>query len=445
MTAGAQSPVLFRLVRWSSAGPSRRPSPSPSQPLHRVLSMLAPQGELLEAVGAEASLSAYLHVSSYAVLPNLSAARQLLPMESRRAAGSSFRVRFAGQRRLVRAVSYGLLARSLTAGAARVLPLDRVEVLRRRDLPRQELAEALLSDHLSEVLGTRVLLGAAVGARDAHQTVSMHALTGDGEPVGFVKVAWNDLTRRLLRDESRTLRQLAANPPSHLVRPPHVRHHATWGQFELLVTDPLPIRRRRRSSSGRPEVAAALEISRSGRTERVPIVESTYWQRTLHRVRTLRPHVEPRAQEALARAVFRLGTLGHQVVTDFGPWHGDWLPWNYSMQDGEVLAWDWEYASDAAPVGFDVLHFYFGTSFFRDQRDGGSALRAAEQSGVPILRSIGLDHRTARLHAGMYLLEMLLRRLDIVVHGGGADDARFFPYVYDVLEQSLDTAGTDHR
>ncbi|MGI9157982.1 MAG: hypothetical protein ACR2FG_15350 [Marmoricola sp.] len=407
--------------------------------------MLAPKGELLEAVGPEASPSDYLHVSSYAVLPNLPAARQLLPMDSRRAAGSSFRVRFAGQRRPIKAVSYGLLARSLTAGAARVLPLDRVEVLQLRGLPREELPQLLLADYLSEVLGTRVLLGAAAGARDAHQTVSMHALTGDGEPVGFVKVAWNDLTRRLLRDESRTLQQLATSPRLLLVRPPHVRHHATWGEFELLVTDPLPIRRRRRSSSGRPEVAAALEIARSGRTQRVPIFESTYWQRTLHRVNTLRPHVEPRARETLDRAVFRFGTTDHQTVTDFGPWHGDCLPWNYSMQDGQLLAWDWEYASDAAPVGFDILHFYFGTSFFRDHRDGGSALRAAEQSGIPVLTSIGLDHPTARLHAGMYLLEMLLRRLDIVVHGGGADDARFFPHVYDALEQSLGTAAVDPR
>lgn len=439
MTSGAESLVLFRPTpsRWLSRF-SRSPVTPPSQ-LRLVLSVLAPEGDQLDVPPDGALDSEYQRAYSYAVLPKLAAPRLLLPADSWRAAACSFRVRYAGQRPVMTRIAYGLAGRSVWARMAQALPLDRLDVLQRADLDADQVSLLLLAEHLSGVLGTRVLLGAGVAARDPHQTVSLHALTGDGIPVGFVKVAWNELTRRLLRGEAEALERFSTDRTLGFVRPPRVLYHAPWGRFEVLVTEPLPIRSDRRSSrfSRRPEVDGALDIAWSGVRDHQPVVDSVYWKRTLQRMEALRAEAGEPAAEALDCAARRLEVLGRDGAIDFGPWHGDWLPWNYSVRDGQLLAWDWEYATDAAPVGFDLLHFFFGTSFFRDQLDGVSSLRVAEERGTPLLRLLGLDRRRARLVYTLYVLEMLLRRLDIEVNGGGADDSRVFPDIYDLLASLL--------
>lgn len=409
--------------------------------LTRALSILAPYGELEVSArlpGTDALDTGYRVAHSYSVLPSVSGARLLLPADSRRAAARSFRVRYASHRSTPARIAYGLVTQGLLAGAGSILPFDRIEVLRRLDLPPDALPRELLADHLSEVLGTRVMLGASLGVRDPHQTVALHAVTPNGAPAGFVKVAWNDLTRQSVRGEAQALEHLAAGGRLRLVRPPRLCHHGQWGEFELLVTEPLPIPRERRSSRPEgPKIDAALEVASSGGLQRLPVVESTYWRRSLDRIRNLRCQADRRISTTLDSSVERLEALAGGKVVSFGSWHGDWVPWNYRERSGQLLTWDWEYFSDAVPVGFDLLHFFFGTAFFRDRRDGVDALRTAGRDGLPVLKSLGTDSGTARIVYGMYALEMLLRRLDILVNGGGKDDHRFFPAVYGFMDQLL--------
>jgi len=42
--------------------------------------------------------------------------------------------------------------------------------------------------------------------------------------------------------------------------------------------------------------------------------------------------------------------------------HGDFTPWNTFVQGGRLYVFDWEYARDDWPVGFDLTHFLLSTT-----------------------------------------------------------------------------------
>jgi hypothetical protein len=95
-----------------------------------------------------------------------------------------------------------------------------------------------------------------------------------------------------------------------------------------------------------------------------------------------------------------------------------------------VLAWDWEYWDDCVPVGFDELHYHFGTCFFRAQASLPDSYTAMRTRAESVLSELGLEARERELVVALYLVEFLLRRLEIAAAGGGADDVRVFPDLF---------------
>jgi hypothetical protein len=201
---------------------------------------------------------------------------------------------------------------------------------------------------------------------------------GDGRPVGYMKVGWNDLTRRLVRAEADMLRRLAGADPRRFTAP-DLLHQGEWEGLDITVSSALPHRPWRRGRRyALPPVAVSREIAALGGIQETTLAESGWWARLRSRLVPIRealagraPAAEPAgpvgvpgtpgaapagptgpagtgAAATLDGTLARLeGLAGTWLV--FGTWHGDWGPWNLRATPDRLLVWDWERSADRVP------------------------------------------------------------------------------------------------
>jgi hypothetical protein len=409
-------------------------TPAPSQPLPAELAWLAevlwgPAPEVEVVVGR---VPAGVPASQrWGVLPDLRRPRVLVPLSSGRAAAQA-----------VRQYSDGMTQRARLAKAAVGLALASGALpwwLRRRGLvvaAAGPAAGTLLGDHVPAALG-RSDLAAAIGlgpVRPNRKPV-VQLIGGDGRPVGYMKVGWNDLTRRLVRAEADMLRRLAGADPRRFTAP-DLLHQGEWEGLDITVSSALPHRLGRRGRRyALPPVAASREIAALGGIEETTLGESGWWARLRSRLAPIRdalagggvpgtapagpvgvpgtPGAAPGAA-ALDGTLERLeGLAGTRLV--FGTWHGDWGPWNLRATPGRLLVWDWERSADRVPLGFDLLHFGYQTALQGLGQPPATAAATARDRAAPHLAELGQRPGLAELLRDLYLLERLCRAAEAEV------------------------------
>ena len=331
---------------------------------------------------------------SFLVLPNAATPRLLVPNAAPAAAATA--VRHSG----AEAGTAGRLARralalGLRAGAGRHVG-DRLDV------------DAGLRDHLRRVLARPDLeMAVILGPPRLNRKPVLELLDHQGQVLGFAKAAWNDLTRRLVRNEAATLAALAEAPPSTFAAP-RLLHHGTWGELELLVTSALAAPAGHRRRSGEAPLAALGEIAeREGLTE-APLTESPYWAGV--RARLAERATPPAgAPDPLPTVVSHIEERHGGTRLRYGAWHGDFTPWNMSRAGKELLIWDWERAAQPVPLGLDVTHFLFQQAVRAPDQDPDHALKRSRPRVRSVLELSGLDPGNEEALWLLYGLELLFR------------------------------------
>ena len=232
----------------------------------------------------------------------------LVPLSSGRAAAEA-----------VRQYSDGMTQRARLAKAAAGLALASGALpwwLRRRGLvvaAAGPAAGTLLGDHVPAALGRSDLAAAIVlGPAGPNRKPVVQLIGRDGRPVGYMKVGWNDLTRRLVRAEADTLRRLAGADPRRFTAPA-LLHQGEWGGLDVTVSSALPHRLWRRGRRyALPPVATSREIAALGGVEETTLGESGWWARLRSRLAPIR------------RVPGRTATRGRPPWT--APWNG-WRDW----------------------------------------------------------------------------------------------------------------------
>lgn len=404
------------------AGLRRRPMAAPA--LTALLAQLVPPEPAAAPPGPERELASYI------VLPSARRPRLLLPGGDGALAARLLAARYDRGGGPLRRAGRGLAGAALRTGVVPGLLGDRLRV-------RGEPAAAagrFLGAHLAGVFGRPVLLTGSVRSRDPHSSQVLQAVAGTGadagHTLGFVKLAGTPLTRELLRAETDALhRCAAADPPG--IAAPRVLHAGRWHSLDLLVTSALALDRRAVASRSEPPPATVTQqIAGTGTRRRGVLAGSGYARVAAGRAAAVAAG-DPGLGGVLLDTLQRLAAV--PVELDFGGWHGDWVPWNFSPAGSAYAVWDWEYAAADVPLGFDLLHFFFGVAFFRDRTGFGGAVAAARRSGLPLLAQLHLSPAAARVTLALYAVEMALRRCDIRAAGGGSDDRRVFPEVQGIV------------
>jgi hypothetical protein len=369
-------------------------------------------------------------LETFAVLPTASRPHFVIPLASRRAAAAAVGDSgyAAPQIRLARAL--GRIG--ITLGLAGHVFRDRLSITEGDMEREQPLADVLLSEHLAKVFGRPdVTIAVHVGPSRPNRKPLVRVLAPDGAFIGYVKIGWNSLTRKLVQNEARTLADLDHRASSFTAfEVPRVAYAGTWREFELLALTPLRGRPFRLIRTHHDAAAAAMkEISELVHGDDRRLAESRYWQATKARLEDL---ATGGRLGALARTIEE--RFGAELLS-FGSWHGDWAPWNLGWRDGRVAVWDWERSTHDAPVGLDAAHFDFQVALGASRNRSLPALERTLAGNAPMFSVLELPARRQRLLLALHLLEMALRWEEGRRAGMSATDSIYLPAL-DALLQS---------
>jgi hypothetical protein len=359
--------------------------------------------------------SGFRRLDGWVVLPDLRHPRVLVPLASRRAAAASVRQYSDGMTRRAR-LAKAAVGTALRSGALQWLLRRRRQVVHAGMLdplhggpPAGGAGETLLGDYLAETLGRRDLAAAIVlGPVRPNRKPVVQLLAPDGRPVGYMKVGWNDLTRRLVRNEARALRRLAERQPRTFTVP-SLLHEGTWQGLDVTVSSALPHRLWRRGRRyATPPLAVSREIAALGGIQTATLGASPWWEDLRRRLDPVRAAATGAAADALAGTLERLQQQADTPLA-FASWHGDWGPWNLRATADRLLVWDWERSGDGVPLGFDLLHFGYQTAFQGLRQPPAEAAARSLRRAAPLLAELGQREEVGELLLTLYLLERVCR------------------------------------
>jgi hypothetical protein len=363
----------------------------------------------------------FRRLDGWAALPDLRHPRVLVPLASHRAAAASVRQYSDGMPQRAR-LAKAAVAAGLRSGALQWLLRRRRQVVHAGMLdpvhggpPAGATQATLLGDHLAEALGRRDLVAAIVlGSVRPNRKPVVQLLAPDGIPVGYLKVGWNDLTRRLVRNEAQALRRLADRQPRTFTAP-SLLHQGTWRGLEVTVSSALPHRLWRRGRRyAMPPPAVSREIAALGGIQTAPLGGSGWWVELRRRLAPVEAAATGTAADALAGTLERLQAEADTPLV-FASWHGDWGPWNLRATADRLLVWDWERSGDGVPLGFDLLHFGYQTALQGLRQPPAEAAARSLRRAAPLLGALGQREEVGELLFALYLLERVCRAAEAEV------------------------------
>jgi hypothetical protein len=364
-------------------------APASIEWLHRLLWPDAPGVVLAARVPSGAR--------AWWMLPSPESPRLLVPVERGPAAASlrQFNNSMSQPARLRKAA----LGEVLRAGS-RLVPM-------RRMVAPDGHAGDLIGSFLPGVFGVRsVVVSISVG-KDLRPNLKpvLQVMTERGEVLGYVKLGWNDVTRRMLDNEARALRAWGASPPSSF-RVPRLIHHGTWDRLTALVVSPVPtplLRRGGRCAMPRPEVLREV-ASLDGGIHRAPLARSSFLDRVTDRVEAT--PMDPSVRSVASATIGALRADERDVAV--GTWHGDWAPWNMTTAGGILHVWDWERSEAGAPLGLDALHFSFEVGYHKRSLAPAASLARGIERCRAVLEALRVEQELDAL-SSLYVLERLTR------------------------------------
>lgn len=291
-----------------------------------------------------------------------------------------------------------------------------------------------IQEHLRCVLDDKSLVVALhTSAPRANRKPVLQVVAPDGRTIAFVKVGTNDLTKSLVRAEAGALQRLRAMP-FRKVLPPTLLHAGEWRGNEVLVQTAF-LHPSDGSLSPSELAEAMVEIALIGNPEPGTAHGPPYADRLRDRVLGL-PASSSAA--ALARSLSTLqdaGMLDRGV--SLGHWHGDWTPWNMTMDNGRALVWDWERFQGCVPLGFDALHYDLQGAVVRQGLPPRQAATDMVDRAPDLLRPFGVRSEDAELTAVLYLAEIGTRYLHDRQEEAGSERGRLDDWLVPALESRV--------
>lgn len=376
---------------------------------------------------------------TYIVLPNLRRPRLLVGAGPRAAARKALAA-YNGLRPPATRLARALLGAGLGMGLTDRLFRDRLTVWLAEDRLPEELPSLLLREHVRQLLGREDELMEVIGLRPPgpYTKPVLQLFSGDGEPLAYVKVGWNDVTSQLVQNEAAFLRE-HRDQPFRRVWIPGILNHGQWHNLDIVVADPLPRGMRRyRPTTGVPPLEIMREIAESSGIVEAPFATSTYWQRTRRSISRLLADGPTRDSDIVSGFIRRIEERHGNATMPFGRWHGDWAPWNLAWLDRKLVAWDWEHTAEDVPLGFDAVNFLFQSRFAWKQESLAASTAACRRGSRSVLRALGVRPDLQQLVVSAYLLEMYIRYSRARLGGAGVNE-RFYPAILDLFTSGPST------
>ena len=359
--------------------------------------------------------------------PSARLPRTLLPAASGRAAGAALVAQGTGSGSAGR-LQRRALALAARAGLAPWLMPDRLQP----DPTRPSIV-----DHLSGVLGRRVILSTPITGRRANRKPVLQLLDARGHTVAWAKIGVDTLTSVLVKHEANVLASLAAADLA--LRMPEVVHIGTWRDQPLLVLSPLPTTGAHRVDGYalRTAMRSLAAVPMSADPAVASYVETLHAQ--IHGLLVRVPPPDAVALAALRDVLADLRPALAAAVLPTATWHGDWTRWNCAQRDGEMLVWDWERCVGGVPLGFDAVHYRMQEALIGEHVPHRAAARNCIASAPSVLAPWSLPAASARLTAALYLSEIAVRYVRDGQRAAGGSGGQVETWIVPALREFADS------
>ena len=274
-------------------------------------------------------------------------------------------------------------------------------------LPRINLDLRDLEKYLSEIFGWRDFsLAMSLGTPGLHRKPVVQVMSQKGEVLSYMKMGWNEETRRLVENEALTLQRLQENSLPFLV--PRVLFAGERQERFLCVQSP-PLQ----DVCPAPyEWTSLYEEALKGMVslglKYLRLKESAFWKRLSDRVNRMEDgYWCPVVERSMERVLSQWG----DEKLPFHPAHGDFTPWNAFLVNDGLYLYDWEYAFEEAPVGYDFFHFVVQRAWLVEGKAPTGILNTIKEHLNQVegyWRAIGVDESAWAIAFELYLLDRLI-------------------------------------
>jgi hypothetical protein len=333
----------------------------------------------------------FTYIRRFAVLPSLRNARWFIPLDSPAIASSAFELYTPARR----GAQFKRTAARLAARLSLPIWYRDHLLIASRKLPRIE--QAIASIFPDAPLRLAISAGAPEPTRNRKPSFAVIDMTG--RILALAKLSASCLSRRLVRHEANILGALAEMPGGPVSAPKLLFAGDVDGHY-LAVQSPL---------SGSPALsqftaAHGRFLAALMRGSPKPAADTEMLQALPRRIADL-PALGPDLAAALDEIapILETTTVPPTIV------HGDFVPWNLRQHDGDIAAFDWEYAQlDGLPL-IDETHFRLQVGYHLENWTPGRASQFLKQSAA--VSPLGLSFAQAHALQAVYLLDQLARLL----------------------------------
>lgn len=359
----------------------------------------------------------------YWAIPNAESAQLLVPHSPRVAA------RTLADYADLRPMRTRLARRTLAAAVSVRVPLSRDSL--RLVAPIGGPATAV--EKLAELVGVRGAF-ATFGVRlaaNAKPTIELRDAEGDA--VGFVKLAWNDLTLHAVQNEGTATSTMSGRSKERGILAPRLLADGELEGHPFVMIEPLP-----RGIRHVPATHTSLsqqEALGPGRVHRLASLGSTEQaQRILHVLHSTTSTTPSALTDRASRLAGLLtATPVLLPVADF--WHGDFVWWNTGRDPlGRLWLFDWETAELDAAAGLDTLHWYAHTKDAENPHSVVERCSDALSRAKPLLRSLGHSRASTAVLAAWYALTLVANEIRLAESLKGWERVK---HAAPILEQIL--------
>jgi hypothetical protein len=329
------------------------------------------------------------NIGRFAALPSIEKARWFVPLESAALSAAGLSVHTpARASSLLKHFAIRLATRTC-------LPLwyrDTVCIAQRKTPPLHQLLESLFP-------GTKLHLAMTSGAPEPakNRKTSIAVLDAKGNRRAFLKVAGSPLSRRLLQHEAMVLKEIERAEGEARRAPRLLFAGDVEGRFVTIQT-PL---------AGKPVLGSLTGAHRDFLASlHTPLRKLASETSVVSSLASRITALDPERPELLAMLEQIMPVLESMTVPSTIV-HGDFVPWNLRRLDGEISAFDWEYAqTDGLPL-MDDTHFMIQDRFELNHGTPQEAYR--DLSVFATGRPMGFTAGQVRAIQLVYLIDHLTR------------------------------------
>ncbi|WP_165937713.1 aminoglycoside phosphotransferase family protein [Antarcticimicrobium sediminis] len=240
------------------------------------------------------------------------------------------------------------------------------------------------------------------GTAGPHRKTAIQAMASDGSILGYGKLTRNPAIAPFVAAEAAMLDRLAKVKLRSAAVPRRLSYRTGEGKVTLLVTDSRKSTASRSPTElGSAHLAFLRELeARSGRTGDPSAAQALNDRLTQAANGPVTEVWRARLRAGADALRGQMQTL-RTVLT-----HGDFTPWNIFLDSEGLYVFDWEYAQDAYPLGYDLARFLLS-------RPSEMAIETQHQSVLATMsdtlfngdRSIARNHfhLSLLMHAAFYL------------------------------------------